>query len=151
MRVVVQVVEDAKVTINQKEVAKIDGGYLLFVGFTHGDNKEKACKMASKIAKLRLFPDESGKTNLNIFKVNGSILSISQFTLYASVKDGNRPSFSTSMPGSESEQLYDAFNKALRDLGLKVETGVFGENMDITFTNKGPFTLLLDSEELYGE
>lgn len=147
MKVIVQVVNNGSVKINEKEVSKINKGYVLFVGFTKGDNLEKVYKIATKITKLRLFPDEDGKTNLDIFAVNGEILSVSQFTLYANVVKGNRPSFTDALEPGESEKLYDAFNKHLRELGLNVETGIFGADMKVNLENSGPFTLIIDSED----
>ena len=147
MKVVVQVVNNGSVKINEKEVSKIKKGYVLFVGFTHGDNLEKVYKIATKITKLRLFPDEEGKTNLDIFAVNGEVLSVSQFTLYANVAKGNRPSFTDALDPVESEKLYDAFNNQLRELGLSVQTGVFGADMKVNLENSGPFTIIIDSED----
>jgi D-tyrosyl-tRNA(Tyr) deacylase len=147
MKVVVQVVNNGSVKINEKEVSKIKKGYVLFVGFTYGDNLEKVYKIATKITKLRLFPDEEGKTNLDIFAVNGEILSVSQFTLYANVVKGNRPSFTDALDPVESEKLYDAFNNQLRELVLCVQTGVFGADMKVNLENSGPFTIIIDSED----
>ena len=105
--------------------------------------------MASKISKLRIFMDENGKTNKSIFDVNGSILSISQFTLYADTSKGNRPSFTNCMHFEKANELYKLFNNYLRELNLEVKEGMFGEDMKVSLINDGPFTLVLDSEELF--
>lgn len=105
--------------------------------------------MANKLLSLRLFDDENGKTNLSLKDVNGEILSISQFTLYASVKDGRRPSFVNALNPKEASELDDYFNQCLKDAGYKVETGIFGAMMKIDLVNDGPFTTILDSKELF--
>ena len=149
MRIIVQNVTRASCEVNQKIVGSISRGFCLFVGFTNGDNKEVANKMANKLLSLRLFDDENGKTNLSLKDVNGEILSISQFTLYASVKDGRRPSFVNALNPKEASELYDYFNQCLKDAGYKVETGIFGAMMKIDLVNDGPFTTILDSKELF--
>ena len=148
MRVVIQNVNCASCTIDHKIVGEISRGFCLFVGFTHDDTKERVEKMVNKLVSLRLFDDENGKTNLSLEDIGGSILSISQFTLYASVKDGRRPSFVNAMKPDEASNLYDYFNDCLRNAGYNVETGVFGAEMIIDIKNHGPFTTLLDSQEL---
>ena len=149
MRIIVQNVTRASCEVNQKIVGSISRGFCLFVGFTNGDNKEVVSKMANKLLSLRLFDDENGKTNLSLKDVNGEILSISQFTLYASVKDGRRPSFVNALNPKEASELYDYFNQCLKDTGYKVETGIFGAMMKIDLVNDGPFTTILDSKELF--
>lgn len=149
MRVVLTTVNEASVTISNKMVAHIKRGFLLLVGFTEGDNKEIIEKMVSKLLSLRVFPDENGQINISLDEVKGEILSVSQFTLYADTKKGRRPSFVNALRPSESEPLYDYFNKVLKDSGFKVETGVFGADMKVMSINDGPFTLLLDSKELF--
>lgn len=148
MKIVLQVVKKASVTIDEKLVSEIEKGYLLLVSFTQCDNHEIVQKMAQKVAKLRVFLDESGKTNLSIFDVNGEILSVSQFTLYANLKKGNRPSFIEALKGEESILLYKDFNDELRKNNLEVKEGVFGADMKINLINDGPFTIVLDSKEL---
>ncbi len=148
MRIVVQNVNRAKCTINNKIVGEISRGFCVFVGFTHSDTKEVVDKMVNKLVSLRLFDDENGKTNLSLSDVNGSILSISQFTLYASVKDGRRPSFVDAMRPEEATKMYDYFNECLRNTGIHIETGVFGADMKIDLENNGPFTTIIDSKEL---
>ena len=150
MKVVLQTVKNAHVDILGKTVGKISNGYLLLVGFTDGDNEETVNRMVDKILKLRVFADENRKINLSLFDVKGNILSISQFTLYASTKEGRRPSFVDAMRPHEAELLYEYFNKQLENQsGLPIQTGVFGADMDVHSINDGPFTLVLDSKELF--
>lgn len=144
MRTVIQRVTYASCTVEGKLVNKIDHGYLILVGFTHDDNEEKLKKMAKKIANLRIFEDENQKMNLNIQNINGSILSISQFTLYANTNDGNRPSFTQSMRPDEANILYEKFNNELRTYGINVVSGVFGASMQIELLNDGPVTINLE-------
>ena len=150
MKVVLQTVKEAHVDILGKTVGRISNGYLLLVGFTDGDDKEVVTKMADKILKLRVFADEKRQINLSLDTVNGGILSISQFTLYADTTGGRRPSFANALHPHEAEPLYDFFNEELARLsGKYVETGVFGADMDVYSVNDGPFTLVLDSKELF--
>ncbi len=150
MKVVLQTVREAHVDILGKTVGRISNGYLLLVGFTDGDDKEVVSKMADKILKLRVFADEKRQINLSLDTVNGGILSISQFTLYADTTGGRRPSFVNALHPHEAEPLYDFFNKELARLsGKPIETGVFGADMDVHSVNDGPFTLVLDSKELF--
>ena len=149
MRVVLTTVLEAKVEINKKVVGAISRGYLLLVGFTDGDNKETVDKMIDKILSLRVFPDEHGNINISLQDVNGSILSVSQFTLYANTAKGRRPSFVDALRPGEAEPLYDYFNQQLELKHGKVSTGVFGADMQVYSINDGPFTLLLDSKEMF--
>lgn len=149
MRVVLTTVLSASVTINSKLVGSINRGYCLLVGFTDGDDKEIVEKMVAKILSLRVFPDENGQINLSLQDVNGSILSVSQFTLYADCKKGRRPSFVSAMRPNSAEPLYDYFNLLLEQQYGKLSTGVFGADMLVTSVNEGPFTLTLDSKELF--
>ena len=149
MRVVLTTVLEAKVEINGKTVGAINRGYLLLVGFTDGDNKETVDKMVDKILSLRVFPDEHGQINISLQEVNGSILSVSQFTLYANATKGRRPSFVDALRPGEAEPLYEYFNQQLELKHGKVSTGVFGADMKVSSINDGPFTLLLDSKELF--
>jgi len=152
MRVLLQTVTQAKVDILGKTVGQIGKGYLLLVGFTDSDNKDIVDKMIDKILKLRVFADENRQINLSIYDVKGSILSVSQFTLYANTKGGRRPSFVDAMRPHEAEELYDYFNKELENqFGKSISTGVFGADMLVTSTNDGPFTIMLDSKELFAE
>lgn len=150
MKVVLQTVKSAHVDISGKTVGSISNGYLLLTGFTMGDDKEIVTKMADKIVKLRVFADEKRQINLSLDAVNGGILSISQFTLYADTTGGRRPSFVNALHPHEAEPLYEFFNEELARLsGKHIETGVFGADMDVHSVNDGPFTLVLDSKELF--
>ena len=145
MRVVVQRSKDSSVIIDGKVNGKIDKGYVLLVGFTFGDTKEIASKMALKIANLRVFSDNDDKLNLSLKDINGEILSISQFTLYAKL-NGRRPSFTKALNYGDAKDLYDYFDEELRNLGINVKTGVFGADMTVNRTNDGPITIIIDSE-----
>ncbi len=149
MKVILTTVLEANVKIRDKMVGSISRGFLLLVGFTFGDNSEIVNKMVDKILSLRVFPDEHGQINVSLQDVNGSILSVSQFTLYADAKKGRRPSFIDALTPSEAEKLYDEFNELLTLKHGKVSTGVFGADMKVSSINDGPFTLVLDSKELF--
>lgn len=148
MRVVIQRANYAKCTIDQEITGQIHQGFCAFVGFTHTDTKATVDKVVKKICGLRIFSDEQGKMNRSIQDVQGAILSISQFTLYAACKKGNRPGFTDAAKPDVAIPLYEYFNEVLRNNGLHVETGVFGADMQIELCNDGPVTILLDSEEL---
>ena len=148
MRAVIQRSKRSKVTIDGKVNGEIDHGYVVLVGFTEGDNEAIIDKMVNKIVNLRIFEDDQGKINLSILDVNGSILSISQFTLYANCKEGRRPSFVSAMNPNDATKLYDIFNKKLSEF-VPVETGIFGADMKVEIYNDGPVTIVLDSEELF--
>ena len=148
MKIVLQEVLKASVTIEDKLYSSINKGYLLLVSFTEGDNLEILEKMANKITKLRVFLDQNGKTNLSLNDVKGEILSVSQFTIYADLRKGNRPSYINCMRPGQASILYDKFNEILRNLGYKVEVGVFGADMKVELINDGPYTLVIDSKEL---
>ncbi len=150
MRVVLQRSKKSSVTIDEKVNGKIDSGFVLLVGFTDGDNETIIDKMINKIINLRVFEDENEKMNLSIQDVGGSILSISQFTLYADCKEGRRPSFVKAMKPDEASRLYDVFNEKLREL-IHVETGIFGADMKVEIYNDGPVTIVLDSDELFNK
>lgn len=149
MKVVLQNVLNCEVKIKDKVYSSIDRGFLLLVSFTDGDNLDTINKMANKISKLRVFMDENGKTNLSLLDVNGKIMSVSQFTLYADVKKGNRPSFTNCLDFNKAKELYQQFNLELKKLNLIVEEGIFGEDMKVSFVNDGPFTLVIDSKEVF--
>ena len=149
MKVVLTTVNEASVAISGKVVGKIDRGYLLLVGFTFGDNEEIVSRMVDKIINLRVFPDENDKINLSLADVSGSILSISQFTLYANARGSRRPSFTDALSPAEAEKLYDYFNSLIEERYGKLSTGVFGADMKVSSINDGPFTLVLDSKELF--
>ena len=148
MRVLLQRSKNSKVTINGKINGSIEKGYVCLVGFTNGDTKELIDKMVKKIINLRVFEDENEKMNLSILDVNGSILSISQFTLYADATKGHRPSFVNALNPNEASKLYDYFNEKLNEF-LHVETGIFGSDMKVEIYNAGPVTIILDSAELF--
>ena len=149
MRVVIQRCSRAEVRIDGKTVGQIGKGFLLLVGVTDGDTEVQADLLAKKVAQMRVFEDAEGKMNLGLKDVDGAILSISQFTLYADCKKGNRPSFIRAARPEIAEPLYDYFNEKLRtEYGLPVETGRFGADMKVDFINDGPVTILLDTEEL---
>ncbi len=150
MKIVAQNVLEAYVKIDGKIYSSIGQGYMILVSFTNGDTKEICEKMANKLVNLRVFPDENNKTNLSIKDINGSILSISQFTLYADCHKGNRPSFILNcLNPAEATKLYDYFNDVLKQLGIDVKTGIFGADMKVGLINDGPFTTILDSKELF--
>ena len=149
MRVVVQRCSRAEVRIDGVTVGQIGRGFLLLVGVTDGDSEAQAELLAKKVAQMRVFEDGEGKMNLALKDVDGAILSISQFTLYADCKKGNRPSFIRAARPETAAPLYDYFNARLRsEYGLQVETGRFGADMKVDFINDGPVTILLDSAEL---
>ena len=149
MRVVVQRCLRAEVRIAGETVGQIGRGFLLLVGVTDGDTTKEADLLAKKVGQMRVFEDAEGKMNLGLKEVDGAILSISQFTLYADCRKGNRPSFIRAARPETAEPLYDYFNERLRtEYGLQVETGRFGADMKVDFINDGPVTILLDSEEL---
>lgn len=143
MRVLVQRSLDSSVSIDGKIVGKINKGLVLLVGFTEGDNLDKINYLINKVLNLRVFDDEFGVMNKSILEVGGSILSISQFTLYADTSKGNRPSYMKALKGEESTKLYDLFNEELRK-HINVETGVFGADMKVNIKNDGPCTILLE-------
>lgn len=143
MRVLVQRSGKSSVTVDGKITGKTDGGLVLFVGFTEGDDLEKIEYLAKKVVNLRIFDDENGVMNKSILDYGGSILSISQFTLYADTKKGNRPSYVAALRGEESTKLYDLFNEELRKY-VEVETGIFGADMIVNITNIGPTTIMLE-------
>ena len=148
MRFVIQIAENAKVDVDGKTVGAIDHGYVILAGVGEGDNKEIADKLIRKLLNLRIFKDENGKTNLSIRDVDGQILIISQFTLYADCRRGNRPSFTNCAAPDEARDLFDYTVEKIREEIKVVETGVFGAHMKVTLTNEGPFTVILDSANL---
>lgn len=149
MRVLLQRVKYASVHVDGELVGKCGHGYLLLVGITHTDTKEIVEKMASKCMNLRIFEDEQGKMNKSIFDHKGSVLSISQFTLYADCKKGRRPGFEKAAKPVEAKALYEYFNECVKDMDIPVETGIFGADMKVELLNDGPITIMLDSDELF--
>lgn len=148
MKIIAQRVSQAKVTINNQLNGQIGTGLLLLVGFTTDDNATTIDKMVNKIINLRIFPDQDNHMNLSLLDINGSILSISQFTLYADCKGQNRPSFIKSLYKGEAEKLYHLFNEKLKQKAIHVEEGIFGSKMSVELTNDGPVTIILDSKEV---
>ncbi|MFJ8087532.1 D-aminoacyl-tRNA deacylase [Lysinibacillus sp. NPDC095746] len=146
MKVVLQRSKAASVTVDGKVTGAIDSGYVLLVGITHGDTQEDVEYLAKKVANLRLWEDADGKMNHSILEHGGAILSVSQFTLYGDAKKGNRPSFTSAARPEVAEPLWEAFNNALCEHGLRVEKGIFGAMMDVALTNDGPITILLESK-----
>ena len=146
MKIVVQRAKEASVTVNSEIVGQIEFGLMVLVGITHDDTLEDVMYCAKKIANMRIFEDDEAKLNLSIKDVGGQILSVSQFTLYAETKKGNRPSFIKAAKPDVAQPLYEAFNACLEDeYGIRVETGVFGAMMDVKFTNDGPVTIIVES------
>jgi len=143
MRVIIQRSKDSYVEVEGKVTGKINAGMVILVGFTSGDNEAVIDKMINKILKLRIFDDENGVMNLNITDIKGEILSISQFTLYANTKKGNRPSYIEALNGNEATKLYDLFNKKMNEQ-IHVETGIFGADMDVHIRNDGPVTIMME-------
>ena len=146
MRIVLQRVAHASVTVEEKVIGKIQRGFLLLVGVTHDDTMEDMEYLVRKIVQMRIFEDEEGKLNRSIQDIGGEILSVSQFTLYADTKKGNRPSFSKAAPGDVAIEMFEQFNGLLRETGVPVETGQFGADMKVELLNDGPVTILLDSK-----
>lgn len=147
MRVLLQRVSEASVAIGGEITGKCGRGFLLLVGITHGDTVKNAEYLADKCANLRVFEDENGKMNLSLKDVNGSVLAVSQFTLYADTRRGRRPAFVDAAPPAVSQPLYDHFVEALQNHGLHVETGRFGADMKVRLVNDGPVTILLENPE----
>ena len=147
MRVVIQRVTHASVTVDGQQVAEIGLGLLVLLGIGAGDDEEKARYMARKIALMRIFEDENGKTNLSLADVGGELLIVSQFTLYADCRKGNRPSFTNAGAPDMANALYEKFVAMCRERVPKVETGRFGADMKVSLENDGPFTILIDSED----
>lgn len=151
MKIVVQRTKGATVTVENKQVGKINKGLVLLVGFTKGDSIDEITYMVDKVINLRIFDDEHGVMNKSLLDIDGSILSISQFTLYGDARKGRRPSYSKALGGDEAIKLYQLFNEELRKK-VVVEEGIFGANMQVNLTNDGPVTILLEKErDLNGE
>lgn len=146
MKVVLQKVSHASVITNEL-YSEIQTGYMLLVGVSETSTKEDAKKLAEKIVKARVFEDNDGKINLSIKDVGGEILSISQFTLYADVRKGNRPSFVGAASKEHANELYEYFNEQLREEGVLVKTGFFGAHMNVRLTNSGPITIIYEAKE----
>ncbi|MCL6573400.1 MAG: D-tyrosyl-tRNA(Tyr) deacylase [Bacillus sp. (in: Bacteria)] len=145
MRVVVQRSKSAYVAVAGEVIGRISKGLVLLVGVTHRDTEEDAVYLAEKIANLRIFEDEGALMNLSLLDVGGEILSVSQFTLYGDCRKGRRPNFMAAARPEQAQQLYELFNRLLREKGITVETGRFGAMMDVELTNDGPVTIIVDS------
>src|SRR5450759_2044484 len=145
MRILIQRVGRASVTVGRERVAAIGRGYLALVGVTHGDSAATAGKLAAKTARLRIFEDDAGHMNMALADVGGEVLAVSQFTLFADACRGNRPSFSDAARPEQGEAVYLAFVEALRAEGVPVQTGIFGAHMRVDLVNDGPVTILLEA------
>ncbi|MBQ4583463.1 MAG: D-tyrosyl-tRNA(Tyr) deacylase [Bacilli bacterium] len=143
MKVVVQRCEKASVSVDDKLINAIENGLMILVGFTEGDTEKEIDYMVKKVANLRIFDDENGIMNKSVLDIKGSILSISQFTLYGDASKGNRPSYIKALNGEKATKLYDLFNEKLNELA-PTKTGVFGAEMKIDFINDGPITIILE-------
>ena len=144
MKIILQKVKKASVSVDNKVVGSIDKGYCLLVGVHKDSTEEDAKYLAKKIAQARLFEDENDKLNLSLKDVGGSILSVSQFTLYADTKKGNRPSFTSAAGAEKANELYEKFNEFLREEGVTVETGIFQTMMEVNIVNDGPVTIVYE-------
>ncbi|MBR4830224.1 MAG: D-tyrosyl-tRNA(Tyr) deacylase [Bacilli bacterium] len=147
MRVVIQRVTEASVNVNNSYTESIDKGYMILLGICNGDTTDDLEYLVSKIEKLRIFEDDNQKMNLSIKDINGEILLISQFTLYANTKDGNRPSFTDSMKFDEANKMYEVFKERLKETNIPFKTGEFGANMKVSLINDGPVTIIIDSKD----
>ncbi|MDD3995502.1 MAG: D-aminoacyl-tRNA deacylase [Bacilli bacterium] len=146
MRVIVQRSKESNVLVNNKGVGKIDKGLVLLVGFHIEDTKKEVEFIVNKVLNLRIFDDKDGIMNLSIKDINGSILSISQFTLFGDTNKGNRPSYQNAMKGDKAIELYDYFNQLLKEK-VNLEQGIFGAEMEVNISNDGPVTIILDSNK----
>jgi D-aminoacyl-tRNA deacylase len=147
VRAVIQRVSQASVTVDGKTVGEIARGFLVLLGVKRGDTNEDAAYLARKIAKLRVFNDDAGKMNLSLEQVAGAVLAVSQFTLYANTRDGNRPSFIDAAAQDDGRRLYGTFCELLRNENLEVQTGIFQADMKVALVNDGPVTIVIDSSE----
>lgn len=147
MRALIQRVTQASVTVDGEKTGEIEQGLLILVCAMGGDGEAEAEKLAARISKLRIFKDEAGKMNRSVADIGGGCLVVSQFTLAADTSRGNRPGFSQAAPPADGERLYLHFSQALRDLGLQVENGRFGADMDVSLLNQGPVTIWMDTAE----
>lgn len=149
MRFVIQRVLESKVEVDGCTIGEIGQGFLVLIGVTHGDTRQTADKMVKKLIGMRIFEDENGKTNLSLDKVDGSLLLVSQFTLYADCRRGNRPGFTDAADPALAEELYEYIISECRKHVRNVQTGSFGADMKVSLVNDGPFTILLDSDDLH--
>ena len=148
MRALVQRVSEASVTVEGEKVAQIVQGLLVLLGITPSDTEAEAKKLATKVAKLRIFNDDAGKMNLSVLELSAEVLVVSQFTLYADARKGNRPSYINASQPEHATPLYEYFSHCLRQEGLRVANGIFGANMDVRLLNQGPVSIWLDTADL---
>ena len=148
MRLVIQVAKDAKVSVENEIIGQIPYGFVVLIGVENADTKEIADKMLKKMLGRRSFPDENGKTNLNLEQVNGELLLISQFTLYADCRKGYRPSFTNAGSPEYAKEMYEYMIDKCKETNINAQTGEFGAHMEVSFTNDGPFTIILDSRDM---
>jgi len=148
MKLVIQVAKNAKVTVDNNIIGQIPYGFVVLIGVENADTKEIADKMIKKMLGLRIFPDENGKTNLSLDQVNGELLLISQFTLYADCRKGYRPSFTNAGTPEHAKTMYEYIIDKCKATNINVQTGEFGAHMEVSFTNDGPFTIILDSRDI---
>ena len=148
MKIVIQRVSEASVSVDGNVVGRIGKGFMLLIGVVKGDTEQDAVTLAEKIYKLRVFEDENEKMNLSLADVNAEVLAISQFTLCAECRRGNRPDFFNAAPPSEANSLYELFAEEMRKKGITTEMGIFGADMKVSLINDGPVTIILDSEDL---
>ncbi len=148
MRALIQRVSHASVVVEDQIVGEIGQGFLIFLGIGQGDNKAQIKTLTDKIVNLRVFPDDEGKMNRSLLDINGQALVVSQFTLYADIRKGRRPSFTNAAPPSIAEPLVERFKEAISSYGIEVADGIFGAHMYVNLVNDGPVTIWMDSEEL---
>lgn len=148
MKFLIQRVSEASVRVEEKEIGRISKGFMVLIGIAQDDTKEIADRMIDKMIRLRIFEDENGKTNLSLKDVGGSLLLISQFTLYADTRHGNRPGFTHAGKPDMAKPMFDYIVAKSKESGIPVETGEFGADMKVSLVNDGPFTILLESEAL---
>ena len=148
MKLLIQRSKKSKVIVDNKIVGEIEKGLVVLVGFTHKDTIDDIKKLTKKLVNLRIFDDDNHIMNKSILDVKGQILSISQFTLYADCKKGNRPSYINSMKANEAKKLYELFNEEIKKYNIHLETGIFQSDMLVEISNDGPVTIILESEEL---
>lgn len=148
MKIVLQRVTHSSVEIDKQIHGEIQKGFMVLVGFSNDDNKKIIDKMVDKLIHLRVFEDDNGKMNHSLLDVNGSILSISQFTLYADCKRGRRPGFTNAAKPNIAIPLYEYFNQAIKENNVHIETGIFGADMKVSLLNDGPITIILDSDDI---
>lgn len=147
MKIIVQRVKNAQVDVDGNTVGKINNGFLVLLGVTHNDTKEKADYLINKLCKLRVFTDENGKMNLSLKDINGELLIVSQFTLYADCSQGNRPSFTEAAKPDVANELYEYFCSECEKNDIHVEKGIFGADMKVSLVNDGPVTIIIESKD----